>query len=98
MKKVGALALLVTLIIFFTQPVAAQTSEDMKALRNDIQELKKGQEAIKKDIEELKGLLQRPTAKAAPPAWKPTVVSTDDDPFLGKKTAKLTIIEFADYQ
>jgi len=71
---------------------------EWQCFQNDIQELKKGQESIKKDIEELKGLLQRPAAKAAPPEWKPTVVSTDDDPFLGEKTAKLTIIEFADYQ
>jgi protein-disulfide isomerase len=69
----------------------------MKALRQDIQELKKGQEALKKDIEELKGMLQRP-ARRAPAAWKPSVVSTDDDPSIGEKTAKLTVIEFSDYQ
>jgi protein-disulfide isomerase len=97
LKKITILLLVMSLVLLSTQLGCAQTNEDMKALRNDIQELKTNQEAIKKDIEELKGQLQR-SAKAAPPAWKPTVVSTDDDPFMGEKTAKLTIIEFADYQ
>ncbi|MEJ2313585.1 MAG: hypothetical protein P8Y85_02140 [Nitrospirota bacterium] len=91
------LTLSVVVLSVGLKPGFAQTGEDMKALSQDIQELKKGQEAIKKDIEELKGLLKS-GAKAAPPAWKPTAVSTDDAPYMGEKNAKLTIIDFSDYQ
>jgi protein-disulfide isomerase len=97
LKKITILLLALSLVLLTTQLGCAQTNEDMKALRNDVQELKKGQEAIKKDIEEIKALLQR-TAGGPPPAPKEVKVSTDDDPFLGKKTAKLTVIEFSDYQ
>ncbi|MGD2081003.1 MAG: hypothetical protein PVJ36_07735 [Nitrospirota bacterium] len=91
------LTLSVVLLAVGLKPGMAQTEDDMKALRQDIQEIKKGQEGIKKDIEELKGLLQR-AAKGAPAARKASVVSIDDDPFLGEKTAKVTVIDFSDYQ
>ncbi len=99
MKKTTVVLLLVlSMVLSGVQTVGAQSDDDMKALKQEIQELRKGQEEIKKDIQELKGLLQR-TAKAAPPPQpKEAVVSIDDDPFKGEKTAKLTIIEFSDYQ
>jgi len=97
MKKPSVLVLMFVLSIFFAQPVLAQNADELQELKKDIQELKKGQEGIKKDIQELKGLLQR-AAKGAPAEPTEAVVSIDDDPFKGDKKAKLTIIEFSDYQ
>lgn len=76
-----------------------QTSGDFEALKKDMQTLKAGQEAIQKDIQEIKKLLaSRPAA--APPAEQAlnAIVSTEGEPFRGKKDARLTMIEFSEFQ
>ncbi|MDA2932323.1 hypothetical protein MYX19_04090, partial [Nitrospinae bacterium AH-259-F20] len=77
--------------------VLAQTSQDVKALRKEVEALKEGQKAIRKELGEIKGLLRR---RQAPRPAEPrnVVLSVDDDPFKGVKTAKVTIIDFSDYQ
>jgi hypothetical protein len=93
----------------------AQTSEEFKALREDIgtmkeiqslrrevEGLKAGQQGLQKDLQEIKTLLQtRPAAAAAPaaPAVPQNVVFDLDGAHLkGDKSAKLTLVEFTDYQ
>jgi protein-disulfide isomerase len=75
----------------------AQTTDDLKTLKKDVDALKEGQGAIHKELQEIKGLLQqgRPSA-AAPP--KEAVVNVDGAPFKGQKNAKVTLVEFTDYQ
>jgi protein-disulfide isomerase len=93
------LMIAVAVVASGVQPALAQEEGDMKALMKEIQEIKKGQEEIKKDIDELKGLMKRTArAAAAPPPPTEAVVSIDDDPFKGEETAKLTMVEFSDYQ
>ena len=88
----AALAMLAT-----AHPGFAQPSEDMKNLRKEIDALKEGQKAIQSDLQEIKNLLRaRPTAAAAP--TQEAVVSVDGAPFKGSKTAKVTLVEFTDYQ
>ena len=78
----------------------AQSAADMDSLKKEIDSLKQGMGAIQKDLQEIKGLLRaRPQAAAAPPA--PTVeamVAIDGSPFKGKKDARVTIVDFTDYQ
>jgi len=97
MKKLAALAALAALILFDTQPGFTQSSEELKALRKEIESLKEGQRAMQKDLQEIKNLLQaRP---AAPPAEPQNVVlNVAEAPFKGEKTAKLTLIDFSDFQ
>ena len=75
---------------------AAETPsvDEIKALRQDLEALKEGQQAIGKDIAEIKKLLQ------PPPRVRPidTVLEVGDAPSKGKKDAKLTLVEFSDYQ
>ena len=77
-----------------------KTSEALRALGKDIEAIKEGQQALQKDIQELKTLLQtRPVAAApAPAAPPPAVLSVAGAPFKGEQTAKLTLIEFTDFQ
>jgi protein-disulfide isomerase len=77
----------------FTQP-----TDELKALRNDIEALKEGQTAIQKELQEIKGLLllQAGPRAAAPP--QEAVVSVEGAPFKGKKDAKVTLVDFTDYQ
>lgn len=91
-------ALMAALTILATaQPGFAQSSEEVKNLRKEIDALKEGQKAIQSDLQEIKNLLRgRPAAAAAP--TQEAVVSVDGAPFKGSKTAKVTLVEFTDYQ
>jgi protein-disulfide isomerase len=77
-------------------PALAQ-EQDMKA---DIEALKKGQQEILQQLQEMKKLLQGQAAAARPagPNVKDVVFDMGDNPVRGSSTAKLTMIEFTDYQ
>lgn len=84
-------------LLFFSNPHIGltQSSEELKALRKEIETLKQGQSAIQKELQEIKSLLQ---GRQAPSIPQDVVLSVDNDPFKGDKNAKLTLIEFSDYQ
>ncbi len=70
-------------------------------LRSEIEALKQGQQAIQKDVAEIKRMLQQVTqrqARARPPEFKPQDIGIADAPFLGEADAPLTLVEFTDYQ
>jgi hypothetical protein len=87
-------------IAFSAHAGLAQSSADMDSLKKEIDSLKQGMGAIQKDLQEIKGLLRsRPTAAAAPPAPPvEAMVTVDGAPFKGKKDARVTIVDFTDYQ
>lgn len=85
------------LLLFGSQAGFAQTNEELKALRKEIESLKQGQSAIHKELQEIKTLLRGRVA-TPPPEPQNVVLSVKDDPFKGDKNAKLTLIEFSDYQ
>ena len=84
-------------------PRAAEKSDE--AILREIEALKQGQEAIQKQLEELKKLIQtqqqRPQA-AAPARRGPEVAnvvfSLGENEIKGKPEAGLTLLEFTDYQ
>lgn len=80
-----------------TQIGFAQSTEDLKALRKEIESLKQGQSVIQKDLEEIKNLLRGRVA-TPPPEPQNVVLSVKDYPFKGEKNAKITLVEFSDYQ
>jgi hypothetical protein len=96
-KKLVALGALAAIALFDAQPGLPQPIEELNALKQEIQSLKEGQAAIQKDLQEIKNLLRaRP---AVPPAEPQNIVlSVADAPFKGEKSAKLTLIDFSDYQ
>ena len=98
MKKLVALWALAAVALFDVQPGLTQApSDDLKAVRKEIEALTQGQAAIQKDLQEIKNLLRaRPAAAPAEPLN--VVLSVADAPFKGEKTAKLTLIDFSDYQ
>lgn len=68
-------------------------------LQQEIEAIKKGQQAIQKELQELKQLLQaRRPARPAAPDVRDTIFNLRDNPVKGEQTAKLTLIEFTDYQ
>ncbi len=70
-------------------------------LRSEIEQLKQGQQQIQKQIQELKRLVQAQARPAAAPRG-PDVAGKEfdlgDNPVKGASTAKLTLVEFTDYQ
>lgn len=81
--------------------LAQDTSgEEGLDLRSEIEALKRGQEAIQKDLQEIKSLLS--TSQTPAPAPTPAALNIDLDiegsPYQGNRNAKLTLIEFTDYQ
>lgn len=86
------------LTVFWTQPAFAQQSnEEYEELRKEIDELKKGQAIIQKQLAEMKALLLSAQRKALGQPEN-IVVNVDGHPFKGSDSARLTLIEFSDYQ
>ena len=75
---------------------AQQSGKEVEELRNEIRELRQGQEAIRKELEEIKRLL---LAKAAParPA-PPDKINIAGRPIRGDENARVVMVEFSDYQ
>jgi len=95
MKKGLMLGFLAVIVLFHVQPGFSQTADEIKTLREEIKALREGQNAIQKELQEIKGLL---APKPAAPQFKETVLSIEGKPFKGNKEAKLTLIEFFDFQ
>lgn len=100
-KPIRMAAVACALALLVATPLAAQSAGD--DVKQDIEALKKGQEEIQKQLAEIKTLLlARPAAPAAPAA--PTLNVKDvpfnlgANPIRGADSAKLTLIEFSDYQ
>jgi protein-disulfide isomerase len=78
-------------------PATAQSDEDLKALRREIEALREGQSAIQRQLQELTDLLRgrQPQAAAEP---TPVTLGVEGAPFEGDRAAKVTVVEFSDYQ
>jgi hypothetical protein len=91
---------ILVLTLFFGSAAVAQQEEEA-SLRQQIEELKKGQDEIRKELADIKKLLQASAARAAAPAApdvRNLVLDVGSNPFRGEVTAKLTLVEFTDYQ
>ncbi len=99
MKKTAVVFSLFSLVLLFSSSVFAQSADELKEIRKEIEALKQGQGAIQKDLQEIKTLLK---ARPAPPqpAEQPVnaVLNVEGAHFRGEKNAVLTMIEFSDYQ
>jgi protein-disulfide isomerase len=73
----------------------SQSSDEVKDLRKEIESLKEGQKQMQKELEAIKALL---LGRQAPSPPQEVVLSVDGAPVLGEKNAKLTLVEFSDYQ
>jgi len=70
-------------------PTTDTLKKDINALREDIQ-------ALRKDVQDIKALLQKQQQPGQPP--QNVVLELGKSPFKGARTAKLTLVEFSDYQ
>ncbi len=93
---------MLSLLLFGFSFCFPQSNEETRALRKEMESIKEAQKAIQKDIEEIKNLLRnRPQpVQPAQPAQPPqdVVLTVGDAPFMGNKDARVTLVEFGDYQ
>jgi protein-disulfide isomerase len=98
MKRNGV-ATLCGLVVFSFLTARIGLSQSNEDLKKDIQALKEGQQAIQKDLQEIKKLLAaRPSAQAPTEQALNAIISVDGVPFKGDKNAKLTLVEFSEFQ
>lgn len=95
MKKYVVPVAIALLLFAFSLPVFAKSADEINALKKEIEVLKEGQKAMQKDIQDIKNSLR---AKQAPPEFKEAVIELGDNPFKGDKNAKVTLVEFSDFQ
>ena len=96
MKKWPVLIIAISLGISLSLAGCTQNEE----MKGEIEKLKEGQENIVKEIGEVKQLLQARAPAPAPQRaeFKEAVIDVGDEPFMGEKLAKVTLIEFLDFQ
>lgn len=100
-KRDVAWLVAIAMLLLSVHPAAAQPGDDLKALRQEIETLKQGQSAIQKDLQEIKELLRaRPAPQMVRPPAPPQDIALDlaGAPVKGATTAKLTMVEYTDYQ
>lgn len=73
----------------------AQPAEELKALKKEVEALKESQRAMQKDLQLIKSLLigRRETGP-----FQGATINLEKAPFMGEKNAKVTLVEFTDYQ
>ncbi len=77
----------------------AQSGDEIENLKKEIESLKKNQREILKELDALKKRARRvPPLRRRPPLPQNVVLSVKGKPYKGNENAKLTLIEFSDYQ
>jgi len=84
------------LVLFGSQIAVTQSQSDLEAIRKEIETLKKNQANLQKELETLKKAIRG--RRRAPNAFKPVVLNVGGDPYKGNLNAKLTLIDFSDFQ
>ncbi len=101
-RLAAALGLAMAAVAFAADDNPPPPGQELESLRQEIKDLKTGQEAIQKQLGEIKQQFLQAARQqpARPPAAQTidAVVPIGDAPTKGKADAKLVLVEFSDYQ
>jgi protein-disulfide isomerase len=81
-------------------PASARTSDEIKALKEEVAAMREGQEKMQKDLDEIKKLLEqgtRPAPARAGNAFTPKTIELGSVSLRGDADAPVTLIEYSDY-
>ncbi len=101
MKLITNLGVLLVAAAAASPVVYGQQKDDPATLQKRIAELEAGQKAILKELQEIKALLQTKGAAPAPttaPVPTATSVSIENAPAEGDPKARITLVEFSDFE
>ncbi len=84
------------LLLFGSQIAVTQSQTDLEAIKKELKDLKKNQQSLQREVETLKKAMRG--RRRSPAAFKPVVLNVGGDPYKGNLNAKLTLIDFSDYQ
>jgi protein-disulfide isomerase len=96
--------IITALTVSYSETSFSQTSDELKGLEQEIHALKIGQAGLQKELQTIKDMLRTKQAAIAPmeavepTRENPTVVSIARGAIKGVANAKVTLIEFTDYQ
>lgn len=96
-RAIASLAALALLSLFSPGAGIAQSSEEYGALRKELDEIRRGQAAMHKELEAIRSLLQ-PRQPPAPVQPANLLFAIDSHPAKGDRRARLVLLEFTDYQ
>ena len=97
MRMIALVTILTALFLADPHPAAAQTGDDLRTIKKELEGIKESQKAVERQLQEIKTLLQaRPAAAPAQP--QNVVLSVEGAAFKGERNAKVTLIEFTDVQ
>ena len=101
MARKAGITLLIGIALGFVwvSPGNSASNAEMETLKKEVEALRSEQAAIRKDLDELKALIKGQAA-AAPQRIETadSLLSIDGSPYLGRKDAPVTLIEFFDYE
>jgi protein-disulfide isomerase len=103
MKKL-VVTIIAAFSLIYTDVSFCQSSEELIELKEELSAVKARQIVIERNLQAIKDMLQARPAPMAPPQAAgptldtPTVVSLEGAAIRGDKNAKVTVIEFTDYQ
>ena len=78
----------------------SQNDDDLKGVRRDLDAVRDSLKVIQNELENIKKMLQQGAGAPAgqPAPFKEATINLDGAPVLGDKNAKVTLVEFSDYQ
>lgn len=97
MDRVAGVVAGAVLLVLTVAPATPAQSPDIATLQGDVATLKKQLEGVQRELQELKSLL-RERAGAPTNEFRSMALGTGDGPFKGVADARVTLIEFTDYQ
>ena len=95
--RVLGVAVGAALLMLAAAPPSPAQSPDINKLQADVTTLKKDLEGVQRELQEIKSLL-RERAGAPSNEFRSIVVNVGDGPFKGAPDARVTLVEFTDYQ
>lgn len=96
--------LLLCFVVISTMPAVAQTTEEVKHLQQQMDEMREAQASLEKEVQEIRLILQRLLTQNTPPPSQQGsqqgtgVISIVGRPVRGQSEARVAVVEFSDFQ
>ena len=94
-KTILSMLLTGALILLGSQVGVTQSQEEFDAIKREIQDLKKNQQRLQKDLDTVKNALR---GRRRPEPFKQASLNVADDPYKGERNVPLVLVDFSDYQ